>query len=499
MADQNQSPPSQEELLQRALLAAKGRQSLDVQTQQEKDQAATAVNVMEKLEPAQAGINAFARSYTLGASEYAKAAGGYLGQKLANQPGVPADFQANLNEARQESKDLEARNPVSSTIGGFAGSMMSPATKVAKGAGIARQVVQGVASSGAQGFLESGAQDLAGKLADAETSAVIGGAANLALGAAGKAVKAFGSASGAEKSAVKALSPSVTVANEIKELDKTLVKKGQESVGRMLLNDDLVRPGDTIYQTAERIKAARGEAGALIGGFLADLDDKAAKAGMKMQNPAQILRDSLAPVDKFLKDNANASQVISAIKPRIDAFVESYATSKSPSMQLANLHQFQSSLRNAYEGADSVTKEALKKLESGLSKKLEAEVERISKAAGKSTLASYQTLKTKFNMLRLAEDAVEGGAGKVEAAKQNMVAKNVLRLPALVGMFTTGNPSTAAAAFVPEVVQLARERSGNMIAGARNALSDVVPKALEPTMQAGRAGILEALRKLNGE
>jgi hypothetical protein len=424
------------------------------------------------------------------------AAGGRAGLDYLQGKGF--NYDQRLAEERQMLKAMDEQHPVASTVAEIGGSIASP-LNLAPGGGL----VAGALKTGAQAALsgfgagEGGAENRASK---ALQEGVAGAATSAAFSLAGKGISKAFSKDSAGKAAARALGGTGSQYQDLKA-----VPGGPTAVGQKLLNEGLVKGSDDIYQAAEKVKAAVGRAGQEIKQFAVSADQAAEAGAVPSLNPIQVLDKAFAEVKKEAKNSANLDQIRNAVRPKIDAFMEQFVTPSlkqggTPKMSYEALHDFQASLGAAYDGLDNAGRGALKAFERGLSKQLEAGLEKAAKAQGSDAFTQYMAAKQSYRMLALAKDAVQKGMEKADQRSMDWLSKGLGG--GAIGALAWGRPDVAGALAVGAVAKNRVLSQGpNLLASMLNKGADVVQKTAphaEAAQQLGRATLLETLRQLGG-
>lgn len=403
------------------------------------------------------------------------------------------NYDQRLQEERNTLKAMDQQHPYVSMASELAGNALSPVSKVlapVKGAGILANAARLGTAAAIQGFGngEGGAEQ---RLKEAAVQGTLGAGVGVAAGAAGKAYQALTSDTNAAKVAVRSLGADAGTRAAIKALPG-----GNVTLGQKLLDDGLVTAKDTVYTSSEKIGKALQASGENLGALMQELDQKAAQGTVPKLNGWDILDKAYQPVKDLMKNNANAEQIESAVKPKLNAFFNQYLEgalqSGDPSVKFSDLHAFQASLRPAYESADSVTKGALKTLERGLSTQLEKGVDTASQADGLDTFTRYMGLKHEYRMLSLAKDAADSGVRKAENGMMKSLDKTALRLSSM-GALATGHPMAALGLAAPTAANQVQQRGGQVLAALMNKASESLPQSVPGALQqGGRSALLEA-------
>jgi hypothetical protein len=499
---------SQDELLRQAIAQVQAKSTVD--SNQPMRQLTAKAQVGDQPQAPEFGLLATAARKGLQGLSYGTAdeaiAAGRAGLDAVGGKGF--DYDQRLQEERNNLKAMDEQHPYISAGSEIVGNALSPVSKIlapVKGASVLANAARLGTAGAIQGFGE-GEGGLGQRVSNAAFQGGAAGTVGALVGTAGKAYQAATSDKNAAKIAVKALGADNQTRTAIKALPG-----GQVALGQKLLDDGLVTAKDTIYTTSEKVGKALQASGEHLGALMQELDSRVAAKEVPALNGWDILDKAYQPVKQLMQNNANADQIEAAVKPKLNAFFNQYLekalTTGDPAVKYADLHAFQASLRPAYEGADSVTKGALKALERGLSQQLESGVQKASAAAGVDTFSRYMGLKNEYRMLALAKDAAESGVRKAESGMMKGLAKTALRLGsagAAVGSLASGHPVGALASTLglaaPTVANMAQERGGNIVASLMNQASQSLPQSVPGAVQqGGRSALLEVLRQLGGQ
>jgi hypothetical protein len=305
----------------------------------------------------------------------------------------------------------------------------------------ARGTVEGAIYGGDQYLADQALEknpDISGEslLAAVGHGALLGGAGGALLGAGGEIGKdvlgriAPHIQGAAESQAFRALNPRkafVTAAERI--------EGGAEGIGRELLDSGLIGIGDNVEQVADKVGAARQEAGAAVGKAL-ETADAAGVEGPKLANVFQQLDEGpLARLKDLPSMNRGAIDRIESLKADLTAatgvkvptaaefaaqgFSEDVAkTVKDKLLADAKLtfkdaQKFRARIDDAIKWSTNPlapvneTTEALKGVRRALEGEIEQAGDRASKDLGEDWLKNYKESKLRYRRLAVADDAAQ--------------------------------------------------------------------------------------------
>jgi hypothetical protein len=409
------------------------------------------------------------------------------------------NYDQRLGEERQMLKDMEAQHPTASSLAKIGGYIASP-VNLAPGGGL----VAGALKTGAQAALsgfgagEGGVEERAGK---AVREGIGGAVTSAAFGSVGKGLAKTFSKDSAGRAATRALGGTGSQYQDFKQLPG-----GPEGVGKKLLSTGLVTAKDTVYTVAEKVKQAKAQAGDEIGKLASEADRLVGSGKIPSLNVVSVMNRAYRAVEDLLENNANSKQVREAVLPRIQAYYDEYLTpalkSGNNQLKFSDLHAFQASMATAYEGADSVTKQALKALEKGLSTQLERGFKDAAKGGMGELFTKYAGAKQQYRFLAMAQEAAEQGVKKADSRTINQL-EQAAAGTGVIGSLVYGNlPAAAAFAAAPFARKEVMNRGGNVLASMLNKGADLVGKGAQhapAAQQAGRATLLETLRQIGGK
>lgn len=292
---------------------------------------------------------------------------------------------------------------VASLLGGGEGSsLISSLARKAVATG-ARGAAEGAIVSAGQLASEEalGDPDANGEkvLATLGHGALLGLGAGVGLTAAGELGRAVLGRVGpavdrmAERQAVRALEPHAAGARKIADLPG-----GAEALGRRMLADGVLRPGETLEQVASRVSAKVDEAGQRVGAVYDALDASGVEQVRVRDIADRVRREILPSLEKLPETNKAAIGKVHGFLSDLDAFagipkIEEGAHAldveamREQAVSFRQLQELRSTLRKsinwksaAFPGVEDKANEALKDVYGALSKELDAKAEQ---AAGK--------------------------------------------------------------------------------------------------------------------
>ena len=305
----------------------------------------------------------------------------------------------------------------------------------------ARSTVEGAIYSGDQYLADQALEqnpDLSGEslLAAMGPGALLGGFGGVALGAGGELGKevlgriAPHISGAAESQAFRALNPRKAF---VSAADR--IEGGAEGIGRELLDSGLIGFGDNVEQVADKVSAARQEAGAAVGKTLADAD-AAGFDGPKLANVFKQLDEGpLARLKDLPSMNRGAIDRIESLKadliaatglkvPTAAEFAEQGFTEEAAAklrdklladekLTFQDAQKFRARIDDEIKWSTNplapvnATTEALKGVRRALETEIEAAGDRASKDLGEDWLKDYKSKKLRFRRLAVADDAAQ--------------------------------------------------------------------------------------------
>ncbi len=435
-----------------------------------------------------------------------------------------ADVRAREELAKQE----WSKTHLASNIAGGALTTLIPGFGLAKGGSILKGAAQAAKGAALAGF---GGAD--GGLEERLKGGAIAGTAGALLGGAAGALGKAGAAAVDEKAvgvqAAKALGGTTdemgaayakTVAGEGAKLSP---KDGLAAMGKDLLDQEYLKPGQSIHQIKEAVSRDLESTGQSLGGFLERLDGlspkpivNAERVFSKLQKAigkqaVDITDDTVARMVKqrplsgsMLENNAESEAILSALAPRLRSFVGQYiepaiAEGRTPRLTLGQLQAFRQSMADGiYSNETSKAGiKALRAVERVIADELE---QGVALAGGKADQVAFQGLKRQFQFLSLAKQAATEGSKKVENLSRGaMVAALGGGIGGVAGSLVSGgNPLFALAAIGGTAAALptAASHALPLAAAARSGLSSIagaVPGAVAPAASLAGRGTLQSL------
>lgn len=359
--------------------------------------------------------------------------------------------------AKQAYADASAENPLTYAAGKITGAIASPINKVFAPAKLAGMAAQGALSG--FGSAEGGLAERAMGAAEGAAGAVTLGAAAKGTGALIK--KVVGNKT-ANEIAVSSLGGGRPEVDDMREA----VKGGKAAVGQFLRDNKLIRAGDSIQDTALRIKEAQGKAAEELAGALAVADERILPEHMHMLRPVELIMGAkeAALAEARKKAPAGIKQAAAALENEngpVAAFLQMFGDKRR--VTLPELQAFRASMGNLYDRNSSAASiNALK----GLERQLAAKIDQVIKDANLTDdLAKpLQTLRQNYQILSLARNAVDKGVSKVEGGFPASVKDAVLRgqVPGRIaaGVDKASRATEAAAPYVAPVANQAAIRGG---------------------------------------
>lgn len=366
---------------------------------------------------------------------------GYTGDEMraaveSMRKGIP--FQEAYQQEKAALQTDKEGSPKVYNVAEFVGGMFSPLGKLVKGAGFAKNVANAAIQGGV-----SAAGNADGSLADRAVDGTVGAATgavfSTALQGAGKGLSAVTGRKASQEIATGALGGGRP---EIDSMRSALGKDGKSQLGKWLQENKMVKFGEPLQETAQRIGQHVEEVGNKLGGALAVADEYAQKAGIVDLDPKLILNSAMEQVKKDFAGKAGANQaeqLLASNTGPVADFMSHFAGKDRVS--LPELHAFRASLGKLVYGKDLTApqKQAIAILERSFSKRIDSTIKAVSGQIPEKVGQELAKHTKDFQLGMLAKNAVEEGVSKIEGRG------NPLTMMQAAGRMVSGKGGTAAA------------------------------------------------------
>jgi hypothetical protein len=267
----------------------------------------------------QAGLEAFGNSASLGYLPQAQAATyplfEYIGEKITGK-NLPDDTYVqrrdeNIKRHAQQAIESPTEVAIGGVTGAIAGSALIPAGKLVSAKGFWPSWKAGTIGRGAQAALVgAGVGAIANpgdtegqvnplqipeRIENAQTGALTGAIVQGGSEGVGRAIKTAVNLPATLKDYAEQRAFKATGANK-RDYIKAMGKERVNEIGRVLIDEGIVKPGATLEDVAEAVKALKKERGERIGKILDDISEIEAKSGgatVSRKDIGQGLRDDL--------------------------------------------------------------------------------------------------------------------------------------------------------------------------------------------------------------
>lgn len=310
---------------------------------------------------------------------------------------------------------LQKENPYSYGAGMLAGTaLQAPMVAGLAGApaasalGRVGQAVKGGAIMGAAqnpgdtAGQESGLQ-LGERLKGASSGAAVGGVAQGALGLAGKTGEALGGF--AKRRAVSAAGFQKADINRItKKLGPVGAKNKAEDLGDFAIKQGLIKSGDDIFATSNRISSMRDNVGKDLGGAYEKAQESFLKSGSDIQlkaDPGNIAFDALKKTEASFTGKAGSKEAIGAVQREAENLLQVEPTFKG---LLEYRQSLDDVIYSAKTASDKPARKALEKYRGFIDDKLDEMIEAVSDKSGGSKV---KELKEKYSKLSTLSSAAK--------------------------------------------------------------------------------------------
>lgn len=353
--------------------------------------------VREETSKTESGLRGLAQGASMGFIDEATGGLEALWEKAKGDPTTFGElYKTKRDESRANYEQAQKDNPLTYGAGQIGGAIGTAFVPGLGGANIAKLGALGAA----QGLGASEADLTEGDVTGAARDVAIGGALGAGAGVAGNLIS-----KGLSKAAPAVRNVFSKGANKLDEVAEALAVKATgatgnqaskfaPNAGRELLDQKLVKFGDTAYDIAERVGQRHQTAGKVIGESLEELENRGVKASVD-----DVVRSLESQVDELSKTPGN-EKIVKQLKDQIDNL---YNRGESN----IGIKTAEEAKRNFQGQTNYFSDEAEKKATGRLANAFKNEVEKVATKADPQLAQKFIDEKNAFGLLSPIKEAAE--------------------------------------------------------------------------------------------
>lgn len=406
-------------------------------------------------------------------------------------------------------------------IGEMAGNATRAIVGTGEGAGLASRVGRAILTHGAQGAAEGalfgvGNEISEATLGDHELTAekllaaaghggmmgfglggAVGAGGELARGVVGRIAPALRGA--AEEQAFRSINARKAFTDQAEKLPG-----GVKGLGRRLLDEGIIAPGDTVADIAPKVSAAREQAGKAVGDILAEADTHG--VGPKLADVYKAVENNvLKDLSKLSNTNRGAIRQVERVLTDLRDLA---GATKASDIEHATLgfkqaQEFRAMLDDQIKfntnpvGPINPVAEAMKGIRRSLEDEIVKAGERLPGDVGAGFRKTYEAAKLRYRQLTIADKAATDAVSRADANASHSLTDKIFAASGLAsGMASIGVPGIVAGPALGAVSRLMRTRGNStaaVLADRISALSSVEQAAARFDRNVDRAvaGLLQ--------